>query len=106
MTATAVLLAAGSSERFGREKLEVQIGGKPAWLVSFEALNDHPEIDSVGVVANSAIFEDVKRLAPGAVFVVKGTLPVALRPDCLRYRRHRKNCQCCPTHCLAPTFDV
>lgn len=72
MTVTAVLLAAGSSERFGRDKLEVQIGCKPAWLVSFEALYNHPEIDAVGIVVNSANLDDVKRLASGAAFVVKG----------------------------------
>lgn len=72
MTAKAVLLAAGSSERFGMDKLELKIGGKPVWLVSFEALYGHPEIDSVGVVAHEAIIEEVKRLALGAAFVVKG----------------------------------
>lgn len=72
MTVTAVLLAAGSSERFGKDKLKVLIGGKPVWLVSFEALADHPDINSVGVVTSECLIDEVRGGATGAAFIVKG----------------------------------
>jgi 2-C-methyl-D-erythritol 4-phosphate cytidylyltransferase/2-C-methyl-D-erythritol 2,4-cyclodiphosphate synthase len=71
MTA-AVLLAAGSSTRYGTDKLSEQIGGQPVWLKSFSALVSHPGIDVVGIVTSASLLEDCARLAPAALFVIEG----------------------------------
>lgn len=67
MTVSAVLLCAGSSQRFGRDKLTLPLGGKPVWRWAYEALASHPEIQEVIVVTapeRIAEFEGVK-VVPG-----------------------------------------
>lgn len=60
----AILLAAGTSQRFGRDKLREQVSGKEVWQRSFRALADHPQVDAVGIVG------DVE--CPEAAFIVPG----------------------------------
>jgi len=45
-----ILLAAGRSERFGEDKLAQNLGGKPVWQWSLQALLE--SVDHVGVVCN------------------------------------------------------
>lgn len=66
----AILLAAGRSERFGSNKLQEKLDGKPVWLQSFLALSGHPEIDFVGIVCSEDLIPDVSDC--GARFVVVG----------------------------------
>lgn len=78
----AVLLAAGSSERFARscppswpldrrDKLQTAIGrGRTAWQAAFESLASHPEVDGVGIVAPKSNLEAFHR--SDALFVVEG----------------------------------
>ncbi|MBV6502621.1 MAG: Bifunctional enzyme IspD/IspF [Fimbriimonadales bacterium] len=78
----AVLLAAGSSERFARscppswpadrrDKLQVRIErGRTIWQAAFESLASHPEIDAVGIVAPKGKVEAFHRA--DALFVTEG----------------------------------
>ncbi len=70
--AFAIILAAGRSERFGRDKLAVPIGEKPVWKLAYEAFLDHPEVAGVGIVtAANRVFE-IRNQVPYAAFVVAG----------------------------------
>lgn len=66
MKVCAVILAAGSSERFGADKLSQDLHGLPVWQHSFEAFLSHPQVDAVGIVARAPFDYD------RAQFVVKG----------------------------------
>ncbi|MCA0362327.1 MAG: 2-C-methyl-D-erythritol 2,4-cyclodiphosphate synthase [Armatimonadetes bacterium] len=68
----AILLAAGSSTRFGEDKLEQLIGGVPLWLASYQALAASPLIDAIGIVTSAEKVESVQQRAPEAFFVVEG----------------------------------
>lgn len=68
----AVLLAAGSSLRFGSDKLSADLQGVPLWLQSFRALLACPSIDAVGIVTSDSKLDEIKSLAPEALFVVPG----------------------------------
>lgn len=47
----AVILAAGSSTRFGQDKLSIPLpDGRPLWRASFDTFKNHPLIDAVGIV--------------------------------------------------------
>ena len=72
MRTLAVLLAAGRSERFGRDKLWVDLGGSPLWVRSYRALRDCDSIEAVGIVCPEARLEEFQSLAPDAAFVVSG----------------------------------
>ena len=72
MRTVAVLLAAGRSERFGRDKLQVQVGGSCVWERAYRALREHPMIEGVGVVASDGLLEECKSRASGSLFVKKG----------------------------------
>lgn len=72
MNVGAILLAAGSSQRFGGDKLASPLGGKPVWKWAFDALADHPSIASTGIVAPAHLVESMRAAAPGATFVVAG----------------------------------
>lgn len=72
MSVGAVVLAAGRSERFGRDKLTLDLEGKPVWRRSFEAFLHHPEVDLVGLVVPQDRLATVSKLAPEAAFVVAG----------------------------------
>lgn len=46
----ALIVAAGRSERFGKDKLDLNLGGKPLWRWSVDAFLAHPEVDAVFLV--------------------------------------------------------
>lgn len=46
----AILLAAGSSVRFGHDKLWADILGKPLWTLAYKTLLTHPKVDKVILV--------------------------------------------------------
>ncbi|HET6644864.1 MAG TPA: 2-C-methyl-D-erythritol 4-phosphate cytidylyltransferase [Fimbriimonadales bacterium] len=68
--AFAVLLAAGSSTRFGRDKLRLVISGRPLWRLSFDTLANHPEVDGVGIVCREGCEQEFE--GAGADFVIPG----------------------------------
>jgi len=55
MRVGAVILAAGSSSRFGRDKIRARLGGKPVWRWSYDVFRKHPRVSEVVLVC-----EDVK----------------------------------------------
>lgn len=67
----AILLAAGSSQRYGKDKLWEPIAGMPVWLRSYNALKQ-PGIAGVGIVTSRERCEDCADLAGDALFVVEG----------------------------------
>ncbi|HRF58916.1 MAG TPA: 2-C-methyl-D-erythritol 2,4-cyclodiphosphate synthase [Fimbriimonadaceae bacterium] len=50
MRVVALLPAAGRGERFGRDKLEMPLGGRPLWRWSYDLLASHPRIAHVVVI--------------------------------------------------------
>lgn len=72
MKAAAVILAAGSGTRFGRDKMLVDLRGKPLWRWSFDAFRRHPQIDSVGIVCSADNYSAIHAESDGAEFVVIG----------------------------------
>jgi len=69
--AFAVLLAAGSSSRFGSDKLQFAMAdGRPLWRTPFDVLNRHPMISGVGVVCPKGRGRDFQ--IAEADFVVEG----------------------------------
>ncbi|MBL8065369.1 MAG: 2-C-methyl-D-erythritol 2,4-cyclodiphosphate synthase [Chthonomonadaceae bacterium] len=72
MKVCCVLLAAGSSQRFGQDKLWCKLDGEPLWLKSYRVLSTHPSIDAVGLVCAAGQEESFRRLAEDALFVVPG----------------------------------
>lgn len=67
----ALVLCAGSSQRFGRDKLDLPLRGKPVWRWAVDAYLDHPDIDLVGVVTSAEKLEAIQAV-PGLAFVVAG----------------------------------
>lgn len=49
----AILLAAGSSQRAGMDKLWIDIEGKPLWTHAYQTLMDHPDVRQVWVAVPS-----------------------------------------------------
>lgn len=72
MKACAVVLAAGRSERFGTDKTQALIAGKPVWRRSLEAFLNHPLIGAVGLVGSDGNLANLRELAPEALFVIPG----------------------------------
>jgi 2-C-methyl-D-erythritol 4-phosphate cytidylyltransferase/2-C-methyl-D-erythritol 2,4-cyclodiphosphate synthase len=64
MKVAAVLLAAGRSARFGRDKLALPLRGRPVWRWAFDAFRSHPRVSWVGIVASPERLADC--LAAGA----------------------------------------
>lgn len=58
----AVILAAGSGQRFGSDKLAILLKGKPVWWHSFVAFRDHPLVSEVLVVCSDSNYHSVKQL--------------------------------------------
>lgn len=61
----AVLLAAGSAERFGADKLRSELGGRPVLAWSLRALLESPAIGAVQLVGSDSNLEWLKQLAAG-----------------------------------------
>lgn len=72
MSAFAVVLAAGKSERFGADKLWMNVRGRPLWTLSYETLRSHPAIKAVGIVCQTGRVGEFRALAPSATFVTEG----------------------------------
>lgn len=59
----AIILAAGKSERFGKkDKLLVEISGKPLIYYTLMAFNDHPEVSTVTLVVNRQNSAKIKEI--------------------------------------------
>lgn len=67
-----LLVAAGSSVRFGRDKLWETLDGVPVWRKAFDALLASLRIDSVGIVVPAERIAEFRAIAPEAGFVVAG----------------------------------
>lgn len=62
----AIVVAAGRSERFGRDKLRLPLAGKPVWRWSVDTFLRHPLVDAVGIVGPAEF------ALPGVAFRVEG----------------------------------
>lgn len=49
----AIVVAAGRSQRFGRDKLRLPLGGRPVWRWSVETFLRDPQVDAVGLVGSA-----------------------------------------------------
>lgn len=78
MAIYAAVLAAGSGQRFGADKVSILLRGKPMWQWSVDALNAHPEIAGVGLVASPSILEAAAQRQVALAFAVRGG---ASRPE-------------------------
>ena len=60
----AIILAAGKGQRCKgvKDKLFVEVAGKPLLYYSIIAFNDHPEIDEITIVVNKKNKEKTKKL--------------------------------------------
>ncbi len=56
----AVILAAGSGSRFGRDKLAVKLRGIPVWKRSYLAFKEHPAVDQMVIVCSENNFAEIK----------------------------------------------
>lgn len=57
----AVILAAGSGSRYGKDKLAELVGGEPVWYRSYLAFKNHPLISLVVLVTSEGNYEAVKK---------------------------------------------
>ena len=62
-TVTAIIVAAGSSTRMGFDKLLYPLDGQPVLARTIHALDAHPMIDQVVVVASAGNIEEVRGFA-------------------------------------------
>jgi 2-C-methyl-D-erythritol 4-phosphate cytidylyltransferase/2-C-methyl-D-erythritol 2,4-cyclodiphosphate synthase len=60
----AILLAGGKGERMSgqKDKMLINVAGKPLIYYSLMALNDHPEVNSIYVVANNSNKNEITKL--------------------------------------------
>src|SRR5438067_534891 len=72
MKVTAAILAAGSGRRFGGDKVNALLRGRPVWRYSYETFLAHPLISGVGIVCAENLVEQMRREAPEASFVTPG----------------------------------
>ncbi len=72
MSVMAAILAAGRGTRFGADKTQILLRGKPLWRYSYETFLNHPEVDSVGIVCAPENVSLFRQQAPEAGFVVAG----------------------------------
>lgn len=68
----AILVASGKSERFGTDKLEIDLGGISVWEKSYRALRDSGVVDGVGVVTRAGKVAQTLARVPDMEFVVTG----------------------------------
>lgn len=59
----AILLAAGRSQRAGRNKLWTDVHGRKLWTLSYETLSEHPDIDEVVLVVPPGEEEKFKSIS-------------------------------------------
>lgn len=51
------ILAAGLGSRFGSDKTQIVIGGRPLWRWSYDTFKSHPRIDGIGLMGSSSNLE-------------------------------------------------
>ena len=72
-TVSAVILAAGSSLRYGQpDKLWEDLGGRPLLCRSVDAFLSHPAVDRVTLVTRKEKIPSCRAILPGAVEIVEG----------------------------------
>ncbi len=72
MTTYVAILAAGQGTRFGEDKTQVSLGGKPIWRWSYDAFVSMPEIAGVIIVGSQENIHDLRIEAPKAQVIVGG----------------------------------
>lgn len=73
MKTVAVLLAAGNGTRFGADKTQIDLAGRPVWRWSYDVFATHPNIEEIVVVAGSGNLPILRaELGPSAVIVPGG----------------------------------
>lgn len=71
---SALLLAAGSSARYGKNKLREPLSdGREVWRASYDLLAQHPQIDEVIVVSSGELFKVIAHSLPEARLVHGGS---------------------------------
>lgn len=68
----AVLVAAGRGERFGGDKLWLDLDGAPLWTRAYRTFRDHAWVAQVGLVVAPDLIARFRNEAPDADFVVPG----------------------------------
>lgn len=71
MKVVAAILAAGRGERFGSDKTQISLGGRPVWRWSFDAFRNHPDVAAVGLVGSADNLPALGQ-AKDALFVIEG----------------------------------
>lgn len=74
MKCLTILLAAGESRRFGKDKLWLKLQDQPVWKWCYEAFSNHPLVDAVGIVGPLEAHEKFRSFAPDAAFIAEGGL--------------------------------
>ena len=72
MKCLAILLAAGESRRFGKDKIWLDLEQRPVWKWSFDTFLNHPLVDGVAIVGPRHFLEDFQKHAAEAVFIAEG----------------------------------
>lgn len=72
MGTTAILLAAGRGNRFGADKVQVMLRGRPLWHYAYSTLRSCAAIDEVGLVVGEGQESAFHHWAPDAAFIVPG----------------------------------
>ena len=60
-----VLVAAGSGTRFGSDKTQLLLGGKPLWRWSYDLFRSHPAVGEIVLVGGSHLQVGVTRVEGG-----------------------------------------
>ncbi|MFN7172155.1 MAG: 2-C-methyl-D-erythritol 2,4-cyclodiphosphate synthase [Fimbriimonadaceae bacterium] len=68
----AVIVAAGSSTRFGRNKLLETLGELPIWRWSYEALQEHPRVEGVIFVSSETVADEIRQELGSDAQIVSG----------------------------------
>lgn len=72
MGVSAILLAAGRGVRFGADKTQILLRGRPLWHYAYATLRASTAVDEVGIVVHPDNEETVRKLAPDADFIILG----------------------------------
>ena len=62
MKVFAAILAAGQGSRFGSDKTQIVLRGKPLWRWAFDTYNSHPSVDAVGLVGSEGNLEALRQV--------------------------------------------